>query len=124
MSNFSVALIFVSVCMSAVAQLLLKGGMSSAGVQRALAADVSFGTFLSVFSNMAVLSGLLVYFGAALLWLVVLSKVEVSVAYPFVALGFVLTALAGHALFGELLTAQRMVGILFVCAGVAILARG
>ena len=124
MSKFSIALIFVSVCMSAVAQILLKGGMSSHTVQRALAETVSLRTFLSVFTNIAVLLGLLVYFGAALLWLIVLSKVEVSVAYPFVALGFVLTALMGHFLFAEVLTLQRMAGIMLVCAGVAVLARG
>lgn len=124
MSKFSVALILVSVCMSAIAQILLKGGMSSVAVQRALSEALSFRTFLSVFTNVAVLSGLLVYFGAALLWLLVLSKVEVSVAYPFVALGFVLTAVMGHLLFGEVLTSGRVVGILLVCAGVWVLARG
>lgn len=123
-SKFSIALIFVSVSMSAVAQILLKAGMSSNAVQRALAETLSVRTFLSVFTNMAVLSGLLVYFGAALLWLIVLSKVEVTIAYPFVALGFVLTAVMGHFLFGELLTMPRIAGILLVCSGVAILARG
>ena len=117
-------LIFVSVCLSAVAQLLLKAGMSSDAVQRALARDVSFTTFLSVFTNIGVLSGLVIYFGAALVWLIVLSKVEVSVAYPFVALGFVLTALMGHLLLGEVLSLQRISGILLVCAGVAVLACG
>jgi len=122
--KFSLALIFVSVLMSAFAQILLKGGMSSQSVQRALGEDLSFRTFLSVFTNAGVVSGLFVYFGSALLWLLVLSKVEVSVAYPFVALGFVLTALLGHFVFGEVLTLQRLLGILLVCVGVGVLARG
>ena len=124
MPKFSLALIFVSVLMSAFAQILLKGGMSSQSVQRALGEDLSFRTFLSVFTNAGVVSGLFVYFGSALLWLLVLSKVEVSVAYPFVALGFVLTALLGHFVFGEVLTLQRLLGILLVCVGVGVLARG
>ena len=123
-SKFSLALIFVSVCLSAVAQILLKGGMSSLAVQRALSEQVSLKTFWSVFTNIAVLSGLVVYFGSALVWLLVLSKVEVSIAYPFVALGFVVTAMMGHLLFGEPLTMPRIAGILLVCAGVAVLARG
>jgi len=122
--KFSLALIFVSVLMSAFAQILLKGGMSSQSVQRALGEDLSFRTFLSVFTNAGVVSGLFVYFGSALLWLLVLSKVEVSVAYPFVALGFVLTALLGHFVFGEVLPLQRLLGILLVCVGVGVLARG
>lgn len=124
MSKFSITLIVLSVCMSAVAQILLKSGMSSASVQRALTDKNSINGFLSIFTNLGVLGGLSVYFGAALIWLLVLAKVEVSVAYPFVALGFVLTALMANILFGEPLTPQRIGGILLVCAGVAILARG
>ncbi len=109
--------------MSAVAQLLLKAGMSNATVQRAMAQGASVKTVFTVFLNAGVLSGLLLYFAAALVWLIVLSKVEVSVAYPFVGLGFVLTALMGHVLFGEVLTLPRIGGILLVCTGVAVLAR-
>lgn len=109
--------------MSAVAQIFLKAGMSSITVQRALAEELSLRSLMLVCTNAAVLLGLLVYFGSALVWLIVLSKVEVSVAYPFVALGFLLTALMGHFLFGEELTSSRIVGIILVCTGVAILAR-
>lgn len=124
MSRISIAFIILSVCMSAVAQLLLKGGMSSVSVQRALAQGPSFKAAFDVFTNIGVLSGLFVYFASALVWLIVLSKVEVSLAYPFVSLGLVLTAVMGHVLFGEALSTQRIIGIMLVCVGVAVLARG
>ncbi len=110
--------------MSAMAQILLKSGMSAPVVQRALSEGGAIKIVLTISTNMAVLAGLAIYFGSALVWLFILSRVEVSVAYPFVALGFVLTALLGHVLFGEVLTMQRIAGILLVCVGVAVLARG
>ena len=124
MPNFSLGLIIVSVCLSAVAQLLLKKGMSSMPVQRALAEADAVGSLWAILTSYAVISGLVVYFGSALVWLFVLSRVEVSVAYPFVALGFILTAIAGQMFFGEALTMVRVVGIGLVCLGVAVLARG
>lgn len=124
MSKISFALIIVSVVLSAVAQILLKSGMRSGAVQNALSKNFTIETPFSVISNLSVLGGLFVYFTSALLWLLVLAKVDVSLAYPFVALGFVLTAVAGHLLFGEVITVQRTAGIVLVCAGVGVLARG
>lgn len=98
--------------------------MSGSAVQRALAETSVLKTILAICSNMPVLAGLGVYFSSALVWLVVLSRVDVSVAYPFVALGFVLTAVLGQVLFGEVLSMQRIFGITLVCVGVAVLARG
>ena len=124
MSKLSFLLIIISVSLSACAQILLKSGMSSGSVQRAFTENFTISSVFSVLMNAYVMGGLCVYFGSALVWLIVLSKVEVSIAYPFVALGFVLTAVVGHTLFGEALTIQRLAGIVLVCAGVGVLARG
>ena len=51
--------------------------------------------------------GLLLYAVSMLLWLNALSKVELSQVYPFVGMGFVLTTLAGWALFGDSLSPER-----------------
>ncbi len=94
-------LIFISVTISAIAQVTLKQGMSSPAVQQGLT-----GGWLeivnAVSSNWYVWLGLMFYaLGAAVLWLGVLAKVDVSIAYPFVGLGFILTALFGVFLLGE-----------------------
>lgn len=123
MSKFSILLIFLSVGMSAAAQILLKYGMNSVTVQRALEDGFSSKTVWLVGTNIGVISGLFVYFASALVWLIVLAKVDVSLAYPFVSIGFLLTALMGHLLFGEIITLPRLLGILCVCVGVAFLAR-
>jgi multidrug transporter EmrE-like cation transporter len=52
-----------------------------------------------------------------------LSRVEVSIAYPMLSIGYVLNAVAAWYLFGESLTAQKLVGIAFIVAGVFLVAR-
>ena len=94
---------------TAVAQLVLKRGMSASGMHEALAAGW-MPAALAVASNVWVVAGLALYFVGALIWLVVLNRVAVSFAYPFVGLGFVLTALLAWALLGEGLTAYRALG--------------
>ena len=71
----------------------------------------------------AVLFGLALYGVGTLVWLTALSRVEVSQAYPFVGLGFVLTAVFGHLLFGDHISIQRAAGILLVIAGIIVIAR-
>ena len=124
MSKIYFILILVSVSLSAFAQILLKNGMNSTAVQASLNNNFTVTSAFNIITNGYVFAGLCVYFGSALVWLMVLSKIEVSIAYPFVALGFVITAILGHLLFGESLTPQRLAGILLVCVGVGVLARG
>lgn len=59
-----------------------------------------------------------------ILWLGVLSRLELSQAYPFVGLGFILTALLGYILFKDDFGMSRLTGTLFVLLGVYLVARG
>lgn len=123
MTRDVIGLIMISVLTTASAQLLLKAGMSGTRVQHALDQGINPKSIGTVAFDPLVLAGLGLYFGAALVWLVVLSKVPVSLAYPFVASGFVLTALAGRFLFDEPLSSTRIVAIIMICLGVSLLAR-
>ena len=67
--------------------------------------------------------GLGIYFASAAVWLLVLARVDVSLAYPFVGLGFVVTMLLAWAVHGEVLSTGRIAGTLMICAGVVVLAR-
>jgi multidrug transporter EmrE-like cation transporter len=57
------------------------------------------------------------------LWLLVLSRVEVGLAYPMLSIGYVVNAVAAWWLFGEELTATRIAGIVVICFGVWLLSR-
>jgi multidrug transporter EmrE-like cation transporter len=56
-------------------------------------------------------------------WIMALSRVEVSLAYPMLSIGYVVNAVAAWYLFGEALTAQRMIGIGTIIVGVFLVAR-
>lgn len=116
-------LIFISVTISAIAQVTLKQGMSSPAVQQGLT-----GGWLeivsAVASNWYVWLGLIFYALGAVLWLGVLAKVDVSIAYPFVGLGFILTALFGVFLLGEAFSVIRLVGTCLVVLGIILVTQG
>jgi multidrug transporter EmrE-like cation transporter len=117
-------LIVVSVLMSALAQIALKGGMSSASVSHALASGDRWTAAATIATSPLVLLGLGLYFASALVWLLVLARIEVSLAYPFVGMGFVVTMLLGWWIHGDSLTAPKVAGTLLVALGVIVLARG
>lgn len=123
--NFTVLLlILLSVMLSAIAQITLKLGMSSPLVQQAIASASALSVFQSIVTNAYVLSGLCLYFASAAAWLFVLAKVDVSFAYPFVGLGFILTMLLAYFINGEVLSVTKITGTLCIAIGIAIVAQG
>ena len=123
LKSATLPLIFLSVAVTAVAQVILKRGMSDTGMHEALGAGWPSAA-AAIVSNVWVLAGLGLYFLGAVVWLVVLSRVPVSFAYPFVGLGFVVTALLAWCVLGEGMSVQRALGTLLVTLGVALVARG
>jgi len=120
MNTFAIALL--SIALSVAAQFSLKAGMSDQGVRDAMGQPHSLGTMASIITNKYVLGGFLLYGLGAVIWLGVLSKWDVSKAYPLVGLGFVLTVLVGLML-GEQVSALRAGGVALICAGVFLVAR-
>jgi multidrug transporter EmrE-like cation transporter len=115
-------LIFSSVLISALAQISLKQGMSSSTVSAALGQGTA-STITAIATNPYVIGGLSLYALGAVLWLFVLSRVDVSVAYPFVAFGFIVTMGLAIVLLGEPLQPLRVAGTLLVVAGAVLITR-
>lgn len=80
-------------------------------------------TYLHALGSPLVWLGLLLYGGSAVLWLWVLSRLDVSLAYPLVSLGFVVTFALGVWWLGEPFSWTRLAGCTLIVAGVAVLAR-
>jgi drug/metabolite transporter (DMT)-like permease len=112
-------LTLVSVSLSAIAQIVLKTGVSTPRFGAGFAGD-GVAAALAVLINPFVVAGLGLYFLGALVWLAVLSKVEVSVAYPFVGLGFLLTLALAWLFLGENVGAIRVLGTAMVAIGVCL----
>jgi len=107
--------------LSASAQIMMKAGMSSGSVQQALSSREAVSTIiLAVAMSPLVMLGLLSFGFSAVSWLFVLSRIAVGQAYPFVALGIVVTSVAGHFIFNENLDIYRTLGIGIIVVGVII----
>jgi multidrug transporter EmrE-like cation transporter len=116
------SLLMAGVLLNATAQLLLKAGTNRVG-EFAFTWEnvVPIGMKLAI--NPPILAGLACYVVSVMVWIVGLSRVPVSVAYPMLSVGYIVNALAAWMLFGESLTAQKIVGIGFIVVGVFLVAR-
>lgn len=115
-------MILTGVLLNAAAQLLLKAGTRSLGVIGSGNAGL-LDTVLGVAFQPYIVAGLTCYILSVGIWIVALSRVEVSLAYPMLSIGYVVNAFAAWWLFGEALTAMRLTGIGIILVGVAVLAR-
>ena len=123
MQGIVLALALASIALSAVAQVLLKLGMTGGDVRAAIASGSPIGIVQAVLLSPGVVGGLVLYGLGTVLWLAVLARAELSQAYPFVGLSFVLTAAMGYFLFADALTLGRIAGIALIVAGVVLVGR-
>lgn len=116
------ALILCGVMLNAGAQLLLKAGMSQIGHFEFTLAN-AFPIGMKVAMNPPIVTGLCMYVMSVAVWLLVLSRVQVSFAYPMLSIGYIVNAIAAYYLFGEPLTSVRMLGIFIIIGGVYLVAQ-
>ena len=116
------SLILSGVALNACAQLLLKQGMLGIG-RFAFTLGGVLGVIPVVTGNPYIIAGLASYVLSVGIWLLVLSRVDVGVAYPFLSVGYVIVTIGGWFLFGEPVTPGRVLGIAMICLGVVLLAR-
>jgi multidrug transporter EmrE-like cation transporter len=116
------ALLFAGILLNAIAQLMLKAGMQRIGHFEFVWANV-VPIGMQVATNIYIFLGLMCYGISVVLWVLVLSRLEVSTAYPMVSLGYIITAVAAWAWFGEALTPMRIAGIAVIILGVFMVSR-
>lgn len=115
-----VVLILASVVLSATSQVVLKRGMTAPAIRAAIDGGGALDTAVAVSTSPAVIGGLACFGLSAVIWLFVLSRVALSTAYPFVALGIVLTIAAGATLFGEPVSGRALIGAALIVVGVVL----
>jgi multidrug transporter EmrE-like cation transporter len=115
-------LILAAVVLNAIAQLFLKAGATRIG-HIDFALSNTWSMLIKMVSNAPILSGLTCYVISVVIWIMALSRVEVSIAYPMLSIGYVINAALAWALFGEAVGMQRLAGIAVIIVGVIIVAR-
>jgi len=114
--------ILTGVFLNALAQLLLKAGTRAVGVIH-LGMDNWFTTGLKLATQVPIIGGLTCYVISVVVWIVALSRVDVTIAYPMLSIGYVINALGAWYFLGEVVTAQRMLAIGVIVIGVILLTR-
>ena len=122
MNAVSFSLILAGVLLNATAQLLLKAGTNAVGHFKFTRENV-VPVGIALATQWPILGGLACYVVSVGVWLLGLSRVDVSIAYPMLSLGYIVNALAAWWLFGEAVTLQRAVGIGIIIVGVYVVAR-
>jgi multidrug transporter EmrE-like cation transporter len=122
MKALEFALVLTGVLLNALAQLLLKAGTRQVG-----AFEFSYANVIPVgaklIANWPIIGGIGCYVISVVVWIMALSRVDVSIAYPMLSIGYVVNAGLAWWLFGEAVTPMRMIGIAIICFGVFIVAR-
>jgi multidrug transporter EmrE-like cation transporter len=122
MNLVSFFIILTGVMLNAVAQLALKASVKEMG---AIGLNFSSSTtaFLRLASEPFLWTGLVCYGISVIVWILALSRVDVSIAYPMLSMGYVVNAFFAWQLFGEAMNPARMIGMGIVLLGVYVLAR-
>tara|TARA_B100000686_G_C15783360_1_gene476092 strand:+ start:34 stop:405 length:372 start_codon:yes stop_codon:yes gene_type:complete len=113
-------IIIISVLLNALAQIFLKIGMKKFApidLQNNL-----LQTSIAIILNPYIIGGFISYGASIILWLWVLSKVEVSLAYPFQALGYILVTILAWLIFHEEINILRIFALVFITIGLILLA--
>lgn len=114
-------LILASVLLNCFAQVLMRKGMLSNGEIGAFSKLVS--SIPDMLTNIYLWGAMICYVVSIPIWMVVLSKVEVSYAYPFLSIGYILSAVIGYFWLAEHISPIRIVGIFVICIGVVLISR-
>lgn len=112
----NILMIFTSIIMGAVGQILLKIGANRLG-------NLSFNMegLFEVFKSYYIWFGLVLFGTSFLLWIKILTKNDLSYVYPMVSISYILIILASKFLFNEPFTANKIIGTLAIIAGVFII---
>lgn len=118
----SYLLILVSTLAAVVSQFLFKKGIATVGGLNFSLANFWL-VIKSIFKSPYILIGLVFYGLGFLLWLFVLSKLKLSIVYPFTALNIVLITLISHFFLKESISILQIVSVVLICTGIVLLTK-
>lgn len=122
MPIINLVLVVSAVLLGSVAQLFLKFGVGKIGVINL--SDQSFVSLIfKITTQPFILIGVSLYGISFFIWLIAISKVEISTAYPMLALGFIVNAIAAHYVLGEQMNILKIAGIFFIIIGTFLITR-
>ena len=114
-------LIFAGVIICTVGQVMMKIGMNRIGE---ISLNDLSGTIIKVTTSPLLILAMFLYVIGFCIWLVVLSRANLSMAYPILALSYAMVPLAAWGILGEPISLIRWIGILIICFGILVVLKG
>ncbi len=114
-------LILLTVCLNTGGQFLMKAGVNRVG--KISLFNNFFSSIFKALTSGLVIGGFGFYVVSAILWIIILSRAELSWAFPLVSLSYVITAIVAPIVLHESFSVQRFVGTLVIVLGVFIVSR-
>jgi len=120
----TIPLIFILTILSgAFGAILMKIGAKALGSVEIHSVNQALQFIVGIATTPALISGLGLYFLSALLWSYLLTKLDISLVQPILALTYVITPILAVILLSENISWLRWLGIVVIIAGVYIVAR-
>lgn len=119
----SLLMILVSISLANGGQICLKLGMNRVGRISAASISNPLETILKIINTPLVLIGLILYALAAIAWLVVLSRVNLSFAYPLLGISYVIILVLSKVILHEQVSPLRWLGAVVIAIGVVVITR-
>ncbi len=117
---FNFLLILANVALAVSGQVAIKYGMQKVGV---ITASNTVQMLMKSFTNIFVLLGLFAYALAAVTWILVLSRVELSFAYPMLSIGYIAILIISALFLHEAVSVWRIAGTLLILSGIVLVFR-
>lgn len=119
-----IPLIFaVGIAVGAFGGILMKIGVGHLGLVQIDSLQQMFSFLFKLFTDLTTLSGMFLYFLSAVIWSYLLTKLDISLVQPILALTYVVTPILAIIFLRENVPLLRWVGILIIIVGVFVVAR-
>jgi len=119
MSIINLIIVLVGVTLNAIGQLFLKSGADQIGV---ISLKSNLDNIISAAMNLYILAGLICYILSVIVWIIALSRVQVSIAYPMLSFGYVLVTILAWLIFNEPISALKLAALGIIILGIILLA--
>ena len=119
----SILLILLSILIAIGGQVLLKVGMNQISSAEIISLNGAKSFFLAVLKSPKVMTGLFLYGLSAIVWLIILSRVDLSFAYPMIGISYIFMLVISKFLLNEHVSPLRWIGAVVISIGVVIITR-
>ncbi|NOV00271.1 EamA family transporter [Paenibacillus planticolens] len=111
-------LILISILLSSFGQIFMKNGAN-----QLILYNGKLKILVHLITNVSIISGLFLYGLSTIIWIVALSRTQLSIAYPMVSFSYIIIAIASYFIFNEPLNAQKIIGLLIIVIGVIFISK-